>query len=70
MSRKALALNRMDPEASILSGTLEKTSVELTAEKTVGADSNGCATSSLSLTPFGKGRSPLNLKNQPARAGT
>ena len=43
MSRKALALDRMDPEAAVLSGTLEKTSVELKTEKTIGADTNGCA---------------------------
>lgn len=69
MSRKALALNRMDPEASILSGTLEKTSVELTADKTVGADSNGCSTSSLSLTPFGKGRLAAEFKESTCQGG-
>jgi hypothetical protein len=69
MSRKALALNRMDPEAAILSGTLEKTSVELTAEKTVGADSNGCSTSSLSLTPFGKGQLAAEFKESTCQGG-
>ncbi len=69
MSRKALALNRMDPEAAILSGTLEKISVELKTEKTVGADSNGCSTSSLSLTPFGKGQLAAEFKESTCQGG-
>jgi len=69
MSRKALALNRMDPETSILSGTLAKTSVELTAEKTVGTDNNGCSTSSVSLSPFGKGQLAAEFKEGTCSGG-
>jgi hypothetical protein len=70
MSRKALALNRMDPEAAILSGTLEKTSVEITTEKIVGPDSNGCSTSSVASLRLARANSPLNSRSQPARAAT
>ena len=49
----ARALNRVDPEAAILSGTVEKGSFEFKADKVVGTDSNGCAPTSFSLTPFG-----------------
>jgi hypothetical protein len=69
MSRKALALNRMDPEAAILSGTLERTSVELKTEKTVGADANGCAPVSFSLTPFGKGQLVAEFKEGTCSGG-
>jgi hypothetical protein len=46
-------LNLMDPETAILTGTLEKGSIEFHVEKTINADSNGCAPTSFSLTPFG-----------------
>jgi hypothetical protein len=69
VNRKAQALNRMDPEAAILSGTLEKTSVELTTEKTVGADTNGCATSAISLTPFGKNQLAAEWKETSCSGG-
>lgn len=53
VNRRALALNRMDPEAAILSGVIEKGSIEFHADKVVGTDSNGCAPTSFILTPFG-----------------
>jgi hypothetical protein len=49
-------LNRTNPEAAILSGVIEKESIRFTVDKVVGADSNGCAPSSFSLTPFGQDR--------------
>jgi hypothetical protein len=50
---RALALNRMDPEAAIFSGKIENGSIQLSTNKVVGSDSSGCAPSSFSLTPFG-----------------
>jgi hypothetical protein len=50
---KTLTINRMDPEASILTGVMENGSMEFRADKVVGADSNGCAPTSYTLTPFG-----------------
>lgn len=49
----AATLNRVDPEAAILSGTVEKGSFQFKTDKVVGTDSNGCAPTSFSLTPFG-----------------
>jgi hypothetical protein len=53
LNPRLLTLNRMDPEAAILSGRMESGSVLFRADKTVGADANGCAVTSFSLTPFG-----------------
>jgi hypothetical protein len=52
-NQKALALNRMNPEAAILTGAVEKGSIEFSVDKTVGADANGCAPTGFTLTPFG-----------------
>jgi hypothetical protein len=46
-------INRMDPEAAILTGAVEDGAIRLHTDKTVGADSRGCAVSSLTVTPFG-----------------
>lgn len=67
-NRKAQALN-MDPEAAVLSGTLEKTSVELTTEKTIGTDPEGCAPTGFSLTPFGKGQLAVEWKEATCSGG-
>jgi len=48
--------NNMDPAAAILSGHAENGVVNLTVEKTVGTDINGCTATSFTLTPFGINR--------------
>lgn len=53
INQRTSALNRMDPEAAILTGAVEKGSIEFHVDKTVGADAQGCAPTSFSLTPFG-----------------
>jgi hypothetical protein len=53
INQRASALNRMDPEAAILTGAVEQGSIEFHVDKTVGADAQGCAPTSFSLTPFG-----------------
>jgi len=53
IDRRAFALNRMDPEAAVLSGSMENGSIQLRTDKTVGSDSNGCTPTSFTLTPFG-----------------
>lgn len=67
-NRKAQALN-MDPEAAVLTGTLEKTSVELTSEKTIGTDPEGCAPTGFSLTLFGKGQLAVEWKEATCSGG-
>jgi len=42
-----------NPDAAILSGAVEKGSIRLHADKTIGADINGCAVSEFTVTPFG-----------------
>ncbi len=56
VNQKALALNRMNPEAAILTGATDKGSIEFSVDKTVGSDSNGCAPTGFTLTPFGAGQ--------------
>jgi hypothetical protein len=46
-------LNRMSPAAAVLSGTMENGSIRFHVDKTVSANSNGCAATSFTLTPFG-----------------
>jgi hypothetical protein len=49
----AAVLNRMNPAEAILSGAMENGSIRFHVDKTIGASSNGCAATSLTLTPFG-----------------
>lgn len=53
---KSAMLNRLDPDAAILSGALENGVLHFTSTKNIGQDINGCAVSSLTLTPFGNDR--------------
>jgi hypothetical protein len=46
-------LPHMNPDAAILTGTVEKGSIHFRADKTVGTDINGCAVTELTVTPFG-----------------
>ena len=56
VNTRTLMLNTMDPEAAIFSGSAENGSIELKADKTIGTDSNGCAPTAFTLTPFGTGQ--------------
>jgi hypothetical protein len=49
----AATLNRMSPAGAVLSGAMENGSIRFHVDKTVGTNSNGCAATSLTLTPFG-----------------
>jgi hypothetical protein len=53
VNARTRVLDAMDPEAAILTGTAEPGSIEFHVDKTVGTDSNGCAPTSFSVTPFG-----------------
>ena len=46
-------LNRMDPEAAVLSGGIEDGAIHFQVDKVLGADSRGCAATSFTVTPFG-----------------
>ena len=50
------ALNVMNPEAAVLSGALQNDAIEFHVDKVVGADTHGCAPSSVSITAFGVDR--------------
>jgi len=49
----ASLMTNMTPDAAILTGTVEKGTIHLHTDKTIGTDINGCSVSELSLTPFG-----------------
>jgi len=53
VSVKEQTLNVMDPEAAIFTGKPENGSLQFHVDKTVGTDSNGCAPTAFTLTPFG-----------------
>jgi hypothetical protein len=48
----AALLNRMNAATAILSGTMDNGSIKFHVDKTIGANSNGCAATSFTLTPF------------------
>jgi hypothetical protein len=52
----AATLNRMSPAEAILSGAMESGAIHFKVDKTIGANSNGCAATSFTLTPFGDKR--------------
>jgi hypothetical protein len=54
VNRAAAIKNRMNPEAAVISGALENGAIAFHVDKTIGADANGCAATSFTLTPFGK----------------
>ena len=54
VNRAAAIKNRMNPEAAVISGAMEKGAIAFHIDKTIGADSNGCSATSFTLTPFGK----------------
>jgi hypothetical protein len=46
-------INRVNPAAAILSSSMEDGSIQLKVDKTLGSSTEGCATTSFTLTPFG-----------------
>ncbi len=55
-NQKVALLNRMDPEAAILTGTMQDGAIHFHPDKNIGTDINGCSVSSFTLTPFGANR--------------
>jgi hypothetical protein len=49
-------LNRLTPEAAIFTGTFKDGAMQFTRDKVLAADSEGCAPTSLTITPFGTGQ--------------
>jgi hypothetical protein len=52
-SLMAGVVDRMDPESAVLAGSVQNGSLLLKVDKNIGADSHGCALTSLTVTPFG-----------------
>jgi hypothetical protein len=48
-------MDRLKPDAAILTGGIEKGSTHLRAGKTIGTDINGCSVTEFTITPFGTG---------------
>jgi hypothetical protein len=69
VNRAAAIKNRMNPEASVISGALEKGAIAFHVDKTIGADSNGCAATSFTLTPFGKNEFAAEWQEATCRGG-
>jgi hypothetical protein len=46
-------LNHINPDAAILTGTVEAGAIHLHANKNIGTDINGCGVTDLTVTPFG-----------------
>jgi hypothetical protein len=49
-------VNRTDPESAVLEGIAENDAIHFKAVKTIGADSAGCAISTMTVTVFGANR--------------
>ena len=58
--------NRTNPEAAIFTGTFKDGVTQLTLDKVLATDSEGCSPSSMSITAFGSGSS-LPLSGRKAR---
>lgn len=54
--RGAGMFNRTNPEAAIFAGTFKDGAMAFTLDKVMATDSEGCAPSSLTITPFGTGQ--------------
>ena len=50
---RANPASRMNPAASILTGTPQSGSIRFHVDKTIGADANGCTATAFTATPFG-----------------
>jgi hypothetical protein len=55
-NQKEALLNRMDPDAAILTGTMQDGAIHFKTDKNIGTDINGCSVSAFTLTPFGSNR--------------
>jgi hypothetical protein len=62
-------LNRMSPAAAVLSGAMENGSIRLRVDKTVSANSNGCAATSFTLTPFGSNQLAAEWQEEGCQGG-
>jgi hypothetical protein len=69
VSVKEQTLNVMDPEAAIFTGKPENGSLQFHVDKTVGADSNGCAPTAFTLTPFGGNQLAAEWREATCRGG-
>lgn len=69
VNRAAAIKNRMNPEASVISGALENGAIAFHVDKTIGADGNGCAATSFTLTPFGKNEFAAEWQEATCRGG-
>jgi len=69
VSVKEQTLNVMDPEAAIFNGKPENGSLQFRVDKTVGADSNGCAPTAFTLTPFGGNQLAAEWREATCRGG-
>jgi hypothetical protein len=54
--RGAGMFNRTNPEAAIFAGTFKDETMQFTLDKVLATDSEGCAPTSLTITPFGSGQ--------------
>jgi hypothetical protein len=46
-------MNRMNPNAAVLTGTVKDSAIHFRADKDIGGDIRGCTVTSFTLTPFG-----------------
>jgi hypothetical protein len=69
VSVKEQTLNVMDPEAAIFTGKPENGSLQFHVDNTVGADSNGCAPTAFTLTPFGGNQLAAEWREATCRGG-
>ena len=65
----AATLNRMSPAAAVLSGTMENSSIRFHVDKTVSTNSNGCAATSFTLTPFGTNQLAAEWQEEGCQGG-
>jgi membrane protein involved in colicin uptake len=69
LNKAAAFMDRMNPEAAIISGAMEKGAIALHIDKTIGADSKGCAATSFTLTPFGKNQLAAEWREDTCQGG-
>jgi hypothetical protein len=69
LNKSAAFMDRMNPEAATISGAMEKGTIALHIDKTIGADSKGCAATSFTLTPFGKNQLAAEWREDTCQGG-
>jgi hypothetical protein len=65
----AATLNKMSPAAAVLSGAMENGSIRFHVDKTVSANSNGCAATSFTVTPFGSNQLAAEWQEEGCEGG-